>query len=223
VRAEGFENPYLTVKGLPDLEQAQAEVARAVLEDAFREYFTDSAEPFNTSLFHYLLNRLGRLHSDIAIEFSIRQLSDRPEETRPVLDYLELFLDDDDVAEGVLRFTESVDAIYEHQRFLIMRWLQKNRVQTDSCLQVARRVTADRSQPLWLRSYALAVVGEHGDSADLDSIEAMYTNAANDLEQAVILCGIRRMPHNQRNAIYARYREHSLLSSLAIRWARQNS
>src|SRR5439155_5168109 len=223
LRAEGFEDPYLRVIAFPALQDSQANVARAVVEDAFREYFSDSTEPFDASLYHYLLNRLGKLKSDVAIGYSVRQLTDRPEETRAILEYLKHFLDDHhDLADEVLRFAESDDAIYEHQLFLIVKWLHENRVQSDRCFHLVRRLTADRSQPLWLRSYALALLGEFGDSADLDGTEALYTNAATELERAVILCCIRRMPRNQRNEIYARYGEQSLLNALATRLARQN-
>jgi hypothetical protein len=222
VRAAGFESPYLRVNELPQLEQAQAEVGRAVMEDAFREYFSRPVQDFNATLFHYLLNRLAKLHSDVAIEFCVRQLSDRPEETLYVLDYLGAFLDDHDVAEQVLSFAESAEATYEHQLFLIMRWLHESAVRSDGCLQFARRVADDRSQPFWLRSYALAVLGDFGDGADLDGIEGMYSRAANDLERATILCAIRRMPSDQRNAIYGRCRRQSLLNSLAADWAQRN-
>ena len=224
VRAEGFDNPYLNSTSFADLEAAQADVARDVLETAFRENFLEPEdESFDSSLFHYLLTRLGPLQSDIAVDFSISQLTIRPEETIYILEYLSRFASSGEVPGRIVAYAQSEDAIYDYQLHLILGWLLENRVQTEESLQLARGLMANRGHPLWLRSVAMALVGEFGDAADLESIEALYTSAANDLERAIILCSIRRMTRMRRNGAYGRYGGDNLLNSLAVRWARQRT
>ena len=224
VRAEGFDNPYLKSTSFADLEAAQAEVARDVLETAFRENFLESDEDsFDPSLFHYLLARLGPLQSEVAVDFSIAQLTLRPEETISILGYLRDLATDTDIPGRVVTYARSEYAIYDYQLYLILRWLLESRVETEESLQLARGLMANRAHPLWLRSVALALVGEFGDAADLEGIEGLYASAASDLERAIILCSIRRMSRMRRNGVYGRYAGDNFLNSLAARWARQTT
>jgi len=221
MRAHGFENPYVKATSLGSLEPEQHEIARAVLTAAFRQHFLEPDESsFDASLFHYLLARLGPMQSDVALDFSIRQLSLRPEETIYVLEYLENLVDKEEAAGRVVAFARSEEAIYEYQLYLILKWLVDKRILAQGSLDFARHIMADHGKPLWYRSYAMAFVGEFGDAADLDSIEASYASAANDAERAIILCSIRRMAHQRRNSLYGRYGGDGL-NRLAVRWARE--
>ena len=52
-----------------------------VLEEAFRSFFLSPGDTFDPSLFHYLLKRLGRARSVVAVQYCIQQLRQRPEES----------------------------------------------------------------------------------------------------------------------------------------------
>ena len=223
VREEGFADPYLKADTLDELEPSQLEVAGVVLETAFRQNFLDGAPPdFDSSLLHFLLRRLRKVGSDVAVEYSVELLSARPDETQSALDYLAAFLDRADVADSIIGFACSDEAIYEYQTYLILKWLLERRVTTDDALQFARSIVADRSHPVWLRSYGFAFVGQFGDPADLEAIEAQYPAATGDLERAIMLCSLRRMSSLRRNSAYGRYGGDSFLSSVAVGWARQS-
>lgn len=223
VREEGFADPYLRADALDELDPSQLEIACEVLETAFRQHFPDVAAPdFDSTLLHFLLRRLRKVGSDVAVKYSIELLSSRPDETGFALDYLAAFLDREEVANSVIEYACSGEAIYEYQTYLILKWLMEHSVTTEDALQFARSVVADKSHPVWLRSYGFAFVGQFGDPADLDTIESQYPSATSDLERAIILCSLRRMSAQRRNGVYARYGGDTFLSSVAVSWARQS-
>jgi len=71
--------------------------ALEVIERAFHEYFSEGSErDFDKTLFHYLLTRLARAKSRIAVVYCLELLSKRPEETGSILRYLRDFRLDDE-------------------------------------------------------------------------------------------------------------------------------
>lgn len=195
---------------LAEIERAVASDAStpsvAVLEQAFADYFALSSEgPFDKTLFHYLLTRLGTTRSRIAVEYCLDLLSNRPEETKPVLRYLATCNLNDKEIGVILNYMESAEAIYDYQLYQLVEWFL-GRTPPEKLVLLCRRWAFDRNREPWLRTASLRAVGSTGNQADLEKIESSYSDAKTELERAEIVVALERLETGRRNSFYNRVR-----------------
>ena len=187
-----------------------------VLEEAFRSYFLVAEEGFDPTLFHYLLKRLGRASSEIAVQYCIEQLAQRPEESEYCLRYLAAVDHLESKAERILRFAASRDAIYDYQLYQIARTFYEANTFPGQLLKLCRGWAKDLNRERWLRTYSIAILGAAGNTSDLSAIETSYASATDELERAEIARALARMELSRRNAFYRRVRKNSDMVSWAI-------
>ena len=192
-----------------------------VLEEAFRSYFLAPDEGFDPSLFHYLLNRLGRASSEVPVQYCIEQLAQRPEESVHCLRYLAAVDQLESKANQILRFAASRDAIYDYQLYQIARTFYDASTFPERLLKVCRRWAEDRNRERWLRTYSIAILGAAGNASDLAVIETSYASATDELERAEIARALARMEPSRRNSFYRRIRKHGDMVCWAIEDARR--
>jgi hypothetical protein len=183
--------------------------ALAVLERAFEDHIlVSSAEStsFDKTLFHFVVNRLGRCRSRVAVEYCIRLLASHPEETEHVLRYLGAIVPTEDDERNIARYAGSSDAVYDYQLYQICRWFLQRGSYPPSFVKLCRRWFRDLNREPWLRVTALAVLGNVGDYDDLESIESQYATVASELGRAEIVAALKQMETSRRNAFYARVR-----------------
>jgi hypothetical protein len=130
-----------------------------VLERAFTEHFGVGSEDFNPTLFHYLLVRLGKAGSRIAVAYCIQTLWARPEETGQILNYFSQIQREPSEVRSVIEYMASDDAIYDYQLYQLPRWFYTRPLNDDQLLQLSRQWSSDRNRDYWLRSYAIAYRG----------------------------------------------------------------
>ena len=212
--------PYATLAELEELTAGHPDhPPLEVLERAFGEHFGNPAQhEFNKTLFHYLLTRLGQVGSKTAVDYCSALFARRPEETKPVLKYLERIKPTQGVEETILDFVLSDDAIYEYQKFLMLRFFYDMRRFPAKLIHMARQVKRDRNCAPWLRAYAVAILGEAGTAADLEDLEATYPNATEILERSEVICSLLRMETGRRNAFTGRAQVDGALPERAARW-----
>ncbi len=175
------------------------------LERAFTEHFgAGSDEKFDATLFHYLLVRLGKAGSRVAINYCLQMLATGPQETAYMLRYFTDVTLTADERQMLVHYMQSDDAIYDYQLYQIIRWFYKDDIEDDDVLQLVRKWVADRNRSFWLRSYALTYLGRFGDDADLEGIEQGYGEVASDIERADRIAALSRMEKSRRNGFYAR-------------------
>ena len=104
--------------------------------------------------------------------------------------------------------------MYNYQVFEILRWMVEEKIGTESSLSLARAQVQDQSKPTWLRSYAFALLGQFGDDADFATIVSEFPRTSTDLQQAIVLCSLKKQTPMARNAFYARFGSANLLTSL---------
>jgi hypothetical protein len=173
---------------------------------------------FNRTLFHYLLNRLGKQKDPYAIGYSLRQFNSRPQETQPILDYFAEVAKFDDVFPALEGFLNSVDCIYDYQIYQIFQWLNSIGVRpTDGLVAIARRLTFDNARPSYLRAVCRTVLQRHGTTADLHRLEGSYGSLHEELEKAQVLVSLMRIEVGRRNAFYGRVAGDGLLCERAVR------
>jgi hypothetical protein len=93
------------------------------LERTFEEYFSASnPAPFNKTLFHYLLNRIGKAKSRVAVNFCLDALRERAEETAYILKYFcEISSSETDI-KSIVDYLTSPIAIYDYQCYQALKW-----------------------------------------------------------------------------------------------------
>lgn len=187
-----------------------------VLERAFDEHFSvRSGGQFNQTLLHYLLTRLGKVKSRVAVNFCLAVLGRRPEETEHVLRYLGDVGLTTEERDEILRYAGSSEAIYDYQLYQIVRWFFERDDVPQKLVSLCRVWATDRNRQNWLRSYSLAVLGKAGDPADLEMIEQGYSSATSEVEKAEIVMALVRMEIGRRNAFYKRVSPDGQL----VKWA----
>jgi hypothetical protein len=151
-------------------------------EEILMEYLSYSiAEPFNRFLFIYILAELRYEKYEIAAEICMNMLLQHPELTDDILEYFESIKLSRTQIDGIFSILNSPDLIYDYQAFQILKWLKVNKVEHEKVLNACREWSKDRDRDPWLRSYAIAYIGEYGDDSDLESIESLYDLCANEM------------------------------------------
>jgi hypothetical protein len=189
-----------------------------LLETAFQEHF--DGRHFNKTLFHYLLTRLGKAKSKIAVAYCIDAIASRPEETAPVLRYFAAVgLSADDVA-AIEKYFRSKECIYDYQIYQFASWCASQNPIATEFVALARSWAFDGSLPDWVRSNAIAVLGEHGSYHDLETIEAQYDVQPTALTKADCIFACRRQEKSRRNAFYKKCENDGFFVRRAIHAAK---
>lgn len=195
----------------------------AVLERAFTEHFISVSGNFNKTVFHYLLTRLGRARSTIAVDYSLQQLATRPEETKAVLKYLAALPRNEEVQKKILSYMESAEAIYDYQTYEILRWFYGGEPYPERLLHLCRRWAFDLNRPACLRSYARAILGDAARPEDLDQLERECVRATDTFEKVDYLVALYRMETIRRNTLFGRHKNEIFLVQKAIQYAKKHS
>jgi hypothetical protein len=195
-----------------------------ILERAFQEHFQSvDGEEFDKSLFHYLLGRLRKTGSAVAVDYCVQALRALPEETQYVLDYLAESGSAAGVLSRVLDYMYSLECIYDFQLYQLIRWFYRNGFQDGRMVDFARNQTFDRNRPVWLRSYAVAYLGRYGDRTDFERLEAEYGTCGTPLERADVVAGLQKMEITRRNALYGRAEAEGGLVKRAVVLAKRET
>jgi hypothetical protein len=188
-----------------------------VLERAFFDHFAPGGSAhFDATLFHYLLVRLGKVNSRVAIPYALDFLETRPEETGNILEYLAAVGLEPQEQSRVLAFVGSDEAIYDYQIYQVVRWFYEERVSNDRLQQLCRSWVGDQNRDQALRSYAFAYLREFGTAADWAQIEESYGEAVTDIERADRVAAVERLERGRRNGFYARVERHGRLVTRAV-------
>ena len=216
--------PYAT---LADIRRAIGNSPNAptpeVLEQTFQDHFVPSLpdDSFDKTLFHFLLSRLGAAKSRIAVDYSLAMLALRPEETEYVLRYFEAIDPIEQDIEYIVSFLASEDAVYEYQWFQLIAWFFRRGDFPDELVGFCRRWAFDQNKKPWLRAYSLAILGEAGDTSDLEAIRDGYKELETEIGRAQSVAALVKMERGQRNAFYGRVIGSGDLVVRAATWAKQ--
>jgi hypothetical protein len=178
-------------------------------------------QEFDKTLLHYLLTRLGRTKSRIAIPFCLSLLRYRPDETEAALHYFsDVDLTERQVQSG-LDYAGSAYAIYDYQLYEILRWFWERNLFPEKLIELCRRWAFDRNRASWLRSYCIAILGKVGDESDLEMIESQYSVALTETQKAECVMALARLERGRRNAFHGRIKHDGELVASAIRHVKE--
>lgn len=207
----GMENVSISSYDLNKLLSKTGDTAPEVLERTFEEFFLGENENFDKTLFHYLLVRLGKVNSRIAVDYCLQQLEDKPQETQYILRYFTAIGIDKEILDAIYTYLNSEKAIYDYQTYLILYWAFKEEINFDGFLSISRTIAFDLNKDYWLRSYAIAYLGKYGENGDLELIEQHYPKATTEIEKSDCINSLNRMEVARRNSFYNRVKNQSFL------------
>ena len=125
--------------------------------------------------------------------------------------------------EQLSRYFLNAKFISDHQIYLLLRHVFLHQVKSEACISFARKQLKRSELDDYTRDYARAILGEFGDTSDLDAIEAEYARTTRVASKATILCSIRRMVRSRRNTIYSRAGGDSFLVDQAVQFGKRTS
>jgi hypothetical protein len=176
-----------------------------VLERTFEERFSLSgADQFDKTLFHYLLTRLAKVGSRIAVDYCVETLRSRPEESDAVLRYLGVVGFESHQLDKMIAYFQSEEALYDFQLYQFIRWAYDKGLGDQRIIRMCRNFAFDQNRGYWLRGYSVAYLGRYGDGGDLELIENNYARLAADIEKADYVAAVYRQEKARRNAFYGR-------------------
>lgn len=222
-RLVGYDGEYATLDDLErGLEIEGDGPPREVLERCFEDRFLRTPDSkFNRTLFHYLLTRLAKCSSPIAVDYSVRILQLLPDETAPILRYLREINVSLDQSGPIIDYCGSNDAIYDYQLFQFARWYFERGQYPEGLISLCRTWASDRNRDPWLRSYARAILGVAGNTADVEALLASYSDTEDEMERAEIAMSVQRLERSRRNSFYRRIQNDGFLVERAIESARR--
>ena len=191
------------------------EISIDLIENTLEEYFLKGTG-FSPSLFHFLLNRLAAGNSKFAVKYCLTLLRDHPEETDVILDYLGKVSDFSELDSKITIFLRSSFAeLYPYQIYQILEWLSDLQVPlSNRLLSIVRKLAFEAGSVPYVRAVCIKLLGDLGTSTDLQGLETYYSKARNALEQADVICALRRLENVRRNAFLGRVQNDS-------EWARR--
>jgi len=225
---------YVTPSLIEKLANAQEKpVELEVVRRAFIELMQRPADQFDKRLFHFCLNRLGAASDPLAAHnrYKIYDLVlERPEELPYVLHYFSKIIPKlrphyKPLADRLIVNFKAADRIStndcDRQIYYLLRWIFTEKISSNFIVEFCREVHGAEGIDDYTRDYARAILGEFGDSSDLDALEAEYARVRREASRATILCAIRRMVQDRRNSIYSRAKGDGQLIDYAIAWAKK--
>lgn len=215
---EGIDVDYIPTWEIDKFLESREGPPPEILERAFDEHFgLFASEPFDKTVFRYLLTRLGKASSRVAVDFCLQSLRSKPEETAAILRYFSkigLEAEERVVIEEYMGGESA--ALYDYQLYQLVRWFHTEGLQSDAVTALCRIWSFDHNRPPWLRSYAIAYLGANGDGSDLENLEDYIVRAGSSTEKADVVAAIADMETSRRNAVYGRLSTEGGLPARAV-------
>ncbi len=201
------------------IKKEEKNIKLETVRKAFILFSEESLDKFDKSLFHYCLNRLGASNDNLAVGYCIDLTTKKPEELPFILNYFSN-LKDDVLGISKTLIEKFTSHFYPRHIYLLVRWIYLENLSSEKILSFCRTISNKCEMDSYSHHYAWAVLGNHGDAADLDEIESQYNQQKKGISKASILCSIRRMVEDRRKSIYARAKGESTLIDYAINWSK---
>lgn len=202
------------------LRDKQDQIPGEILEEVFEDNIAHN-DHFDSTLFHYLLKRMGNQRNQFALDRCSQLLTTHPHETKDILGYFRNLDHINDAADNLfVACLTSAESVYHYQRYQILEWVLANFQRcSNNLLNVARDICSDLNVPNYVRSYATEILGRFGNNADFETLRAAYDLVHDPLRQSEIIYAIRRMERGRRNEFYGRVRESSDYHDRAVLYA----
>src|SRR5579872_5524695 len=206
VKQTGHGDPYMSVTEADEiLEETPDSAPIEAIQELYQTYFVDLGTDFNRTLFRFLLSRMAKQRDAFASQHCPTLLSNHPDETDAILEYLAAVGPPEQYGTPVVKFLNSKDLVYPYQTYQILEWFFKNSTDpSDELIETVRNIGFDTSTPRYVKTYCRAFLGRFGSIADVERIADSYDETTDPSEQVEIICAIQRLERGRRNSFLSR-------------------
>jgi len=172
------------------------------IREAVRNHLFDKKVEFDSTIFHFLLNRLD---DDMAVDYCLSLLRKKPEETQPILRYLKRIGVDERFTDSIAEYVDSERSVYDYQLYQIYRWFLGPDVTHESderLTSAARDFAMTGEADFYLSNVAKRYLGEYGSQGDTENL-LQYYDECPCREQVVVLLSLKGVVKSKRNGFYA--------------------
>jgi hypothetical protein len=184
------------------VEVPRDEINSEAIREAVRDHLFDEETEFDSTVFHFLLNRLD---DDMAVDYCLSLLREKPEETRHILRYFKRIGVDERITESIAEYVGSDLSVYDYQLYQIYQWfLDPDMVHDpdDRLISAARDFAMSPESDFYLSNVAKRYLGEYGTQSDTESL-IQYYDECQPREQVVVLLALKGVVKSKRNGFYA--------------------
>lgn len=224
IEESGQGNPYLSIHEADELLDSSSDDRSPleVIKAAFRTYVVEYSGGFKSTIFRFLLNRLGRQRDSSVAAHCLSLLEPHPEETSSILNYLGSVGPGEEIEQRVIGLMSSGQIFYDYQMYEMVEWFyERQSAPSDALLELVRAFAFNLTSPRYLKTICRALLGKFGSSADLERIASLYDETRDPSERVEIICSIRRMERLRRNALLARWAVEGEMNRRAVQWVRR--
>lgn len=177
-----------------------------VLEEAYQEHVEGkNFDDLDSHIFRFIINRLGRVDSDIAVEYCYEYIVDgRPDVRRILYNYFQKLSQVSEIADRLAVEITNQGLRYQYHEFTITRWFFDNDLDSREILRAARSILNRGNWILETRDYAVSILAEYGEFSDLELIESHYNQELRPTSKAVFAYALRHFEPMRRGDFYER-------------------
>jgi hypothetical protein len=225
VQQSGRGDPYIDVSEADEILEASADdTPIEIIQRTYQSYFVEGLQPFNKTLFRFLLKRLAKQTDSFAGLHALSMLEPHPEETHTILQHLKSIYEVDSLQSLIVDELKGGRLVYDYQIYQIVAWFLENCQNPTLELTEFIRLTAFSSdRPRYVRTVCRAFLGNFGTAADLERLADLYDVTTDPSERVEIICSLRRLERGRRNAFFGRVERDGEMNKRAVKWIKAES
>lgn len=156
------------------------------LRTLFNRFILNKRE-FNSSLFHYLFNRIFEPYF---VKNCQSIIFERPEETKQVLIYFNNLLREgydlmgvvEDLAENLLAGV----GVYEYQKYLFLKWIFENKIVSPRLLEIVGNISGQEFEIKPIRNFCVAYMGENGGLPEIPRLRVILKQTDDNFTRKLV-------------------------------------
>jgi len=225
VQQSGRGDPYIDVSEADEiLEESADDTPIDIIQQAYQSYFVEGLQPFNKTLFRFLLKRLAKQIDTFAGLHALSMLEPHPEETHTILQYLKAIYEVDSLQSLIVEELKGGSLVYDYQIYQIVAWFLENcQNPTPEFMEFIRLTAFSLDRPRYVRTVCRAFLGKFGTAADLERLADLYDVTTDPSERVEVICSLRRLERGRRNAFFGRVEGDGEMNRRAVRWIKAES
>jgi len=220
-RRRDFDYEFQSLRGRKPSKELQRKIARAYSEVTKKGRVR--AKELEVSKFRWCINRLIKIRSDKAVNFTLKRLRELPFLADLCFKYLRLFAHRKHVRNAIIDFLRSEDNIYAWQEMWLLLTLSHARKLDEGELQVVRDIISDPRKHWASRVAAILVLGKLGDDTDRRSLTNLYWEEDNTHVKRAIAVGVHRLPKATRDGFYSQIENDSDDMERLVKYLKQTN
>jgi hypothetical protein len=188
----------LTEEEQEDEKKEELEESRdnAALNRLFEDLSAEPAYRVDRTGLRFVLNRLARMRSDIAVEYCLQHLADLPDLALEVGKYLSHF--SSNVQARVLKFISSDECIYEWQRMHLLSAMQDTEMALPALTKFAFDMATDRNRHVGVRSVGVDFLEKNGTYQQINELRRRFPDEPSVEVRAAIILASRKLHRTER-------------------------